>query len=146
VIFRVGHGEGHYYVHARRTASPIEDKGYDSRTMVDGDAFAAILLRPGAYAVANTLTKAKGEIVVDYPPLKERTYRPTGPVRIACDARGFAPATVRIGPGQGVIFESRLPSRIAITLTAADDGPKDRTRTRPPRRFARVAAPNRARG
>lgn len=146
VVFRVGAGAGQFYVHARRPAALAEDKGYDSRAMVEGDTFAAVLLRPGSYAVTNALSKAKGEIVVDYPPLKERTYRPAGPVRITCDARGFNPSTVRVGPGQGVIFESRVASRIVITLTKADDGPMDRVRSRPPRRFARVAATPRARG
>lgn len=146
VIFRVGSGAGQFYVHARRTDAAAEDKGYDTRAMGEGDTFAAILLRPGAYAMTNALAKAKGEIVVDYPPLKERTYRPAAPVRVACDARGFTPASVRIGPGQGVIFEAHTASRIAITLSKADDGPKDRVRTRPPRRFARVESTARARG
>lgn len=146
VVFRVGSGAGQFYVHARRTASPTEDKGYDTRAMVDGDTFAAVLLRPGTYAMTNALAKAKGEIVVDYPPLKERHYKPTEPVRVTCDARGFSPASVRIGPGQGVIFESRTASRIAITLSKADDGPADRVRTRPPRRFAGLQAAPRARG
>lgn len=146
VIFRVGSGAGQFYVHARRTDSATEDKGYDTRAMQEGDSFAAILLRPGTYAMTNALAKAKGEIVVDYPPLKERNYRPAAPVRVACDARGFTPAAVRIGPGQGVIFESRAPSRIAITLSKADDGPRDRVRPRPPRRFARVESTSRARG
>ena len=146
VVFRVGAGAGQFYVHARRPASSTEDKGYDSRAMVEGDSFAAILLRPGTYAMTNALSKAKGEIVVDYPPLKERNYRPAGPVRITCDARGFNPSTVRVGPGQGVIFESHVASRVVITLAKPDDGPKDRVRSRPPRRFARMAATPRARG
>jgi hypothetical protein len=146
VVFRVGSGGGQFYVHARRTASPAEDKGYDTRAMADGDTFAAILLRPGTYAMTNTLAKAKGEIVVDYPPLKERHYRPGEPVRVTCDARGFSPASLRVGPGQGVIVESSTPSRIAITLSKADDGPADRVRPRPPRRFAGLQPARRARG
>lgn len=146
VSFRVGSGAGQFYVHARRTASPAEDKGYDTRAMAEGDSFAAILLRPGTYAMTNALAKAKGEIVVDYPPLKERHYRPAEPVRVVCDARGFSPASIRVGPGQGVVFESHTPSRIAIALSKADDGPTDRVRSRPPRRFAGLHSTSRARG
>jgi len=145
VLFRVGRGPGQYYVHARRTDAPQEDKGYDTRALAPGDAFAAIVLRPGTYAVKNTLTGAQAELVVDYPPLKERRYRPGAPLRVTCEAKAFAPATLRTGPGQGVIFESRVPSRVSITLTKADDGPADRQRPRPPRRFVNVAAARRAR-
>lgn len=145
VLFRVGRGPGQYYVHARRTDAPQEDKGYDTRALAPGDAFAAIVLRPGTYAVRNTLTGAQAELVVDYPPLKERRYRPGAPIRVACEAKAFTPATLHTGPGQGVIFESRVPSRVAITLTKADDGPADRQRPRPPRRFVNVAAARRAR-
>lgn len=146
VLFRVGRGPGQYYVHARRTDAPEEDKGYDTRALAPGDVFAAIVLRPGTYAVKNTLTGAQAELVVDYPPLKERRYRPGAPLRVACEGKAFTPATLHTGPGQGVIFESRVPSRVAITLTKADDGPAGRQRPRPPRRFVHVAAARRARG
>lgn len=146
VLFRVGRGAGQYYVHARRTDAGKDDKGYDTRSLVPGDAFAAIVLRPGAYAMQNGLTGARGELVVTYPDLKERRYRPEGPVRVRCDAKGFTPASVRIGPGQGVVFEAHAPSRVSISLTKPDDGPPDRVRVRPPRRFANLAAGRRARG
>jgi plastocyanin len=143
VLFRVGRGAGQYYVHARRTDAGRDDKGYDTRTLAAGDAFAAVVIRPGTYAVSNALTGAQGELVVDYPPLKERRYRPSDPVRVKCDAKAFSPAKVRVGPGQGVIFESLTASRVAITLTRPDDGPADRTRVRPPRRFTNVASARR---
>ena len=145
VLFRVGRGAGHYYVHARRTDAPQEDKGYDTRALVSGDAFAAVILRPGTYAVKNSLTGAQAELVVDYPKLEERRYRPAGPLRVACEAKAFTPAKLRTGPGQGVIFESRVPSRVEIVLTKPDDGPADRQRPRPPRRFVNLAAARRAR-
>jgi hypothetical protein len=145
VLFRVGRGAGHYYVHARRTDAPQDDKGYDTRTLLPGDAFAAIVLRPGSYSVKNTVTGAQTELVVDYPPLEERNYRPAGPIRVACEAKAFNPSKLRTGPGQGVIFESRVPSRVAITLATADDGPADRQRTRPPRPFTNLAMARRAR-
>ena len=146
VLFRVGRGPGHYYVHARRTSADKDDKGYDTRAPAVGDAFAAVVLRPGAYAVQNAVTGAKGELVVTYPDLKERRYRPEGPVRVRCDAKGFTPSSVRIGPGQGLVFEVHAPSRVSIALTKADDGPADRTRVRPPRKFVNLAAERRARG
>jgi hypothetical protein len=134
VVFRVGKGKGQYYVHARRVDAPAENKGYETRVLVEGDSFSAIVLRPGMYELANTVTGAKGRLVVTYPKAGERKYRPDAPIRVAC-GRTFEPAEVTIGPAQGVIFEVRTSSRITITLVKADDGPRGASREREPRRF-----------
>jgi hypothetical protein len=42
------------------------------------------LVRPGLYAVRNTLGKAEGRIVVTYPVVGERPYRPADPVGVLC--------------------------------------------------------------
>jgi hypothetical protein len=136
VVFRVGRGRGQYYVHARRVDAPVEDKGYETRRLVEGDLFSAILLRPGAYEVTNSATGAKGQLVVTYPRAGERKYRPEGPVRVRCGPQAFEPARLTIGPGQGVIFEAYAPSRIEIALSKPDDGPTAPPSKRPPRRFA----------
>ena len=134
VVFRVGKGKGQYYVHARRVDAPADNKGYETRMLVEGDSFSAIVLRPGTYELANTVTGAKGRLVVTYPKPGERKYRPGAPIRIAT-GRTFEPAEATIGPAQGVIFEVKASSRITITLLKADDGPQGPSRERQPRRF-----------
>ena len=133
-LFRVGRGKGQYYVHARRVDAPADAKGYETRVLVEGDSFSAVVLRPGTYDVANSMTRAKGRLVVTYPKAGERKYRPAAPIRVSC-GKAFEPAEVIIGPGQGLIFEAQTPSRITITLSKPDDGPLGPNRERQPRRF-----------
>jgi len=124
VLFHVSQGPGGYYVHVRRTDAEEEDKGYDSRSLAEGDVFTAILLRPGAYSIINSLTGAKAELIVTYPKRGERRYRPPAPVRVVCHKKSFETDMLQIDPGQGVIFEGREYSRIQIKLEKPDDGPK----------------------
>jgi hypothetical protein len=123
-LFHVSGGEGGYYVHVRRTDDDPVNKGYDSRTLAGGDIFSAILLRPGVYRVTNTLGKAKGEVVVAYPPpVGDKPYRPPSPLRVESGPEGFHPPRVSVQPGQGVLFSAKCPTRIAIELVKPDDGP-----------------------
>jgi hypothetical protein len=126
VLFHVSRGGGGYYVHTRRIDAAQEDKGYETRSLAEGDVFTAIVLRPGAYSVSNTLTGAKGELVVSYPKRGEKRYQPPAATRVVCSQRTFAPNKLEIDPGQGVIFEVRAPSRIVIKLEKPDDGPTRR--------------------
>ena len=131
VLFHVSGGAGGYYVHVRRADADEKDKGYDSRSLAEGDVFTAIVLRPGAYSIVNSLTGAKGELIVNYPKQGEKRYRPPAPVRVMCQLKSFEPARAQIDPGQGVIFESRAYSRIQIKLEKPDDGPKSKEPPRP---------------
>jgi hypothetical protein len=123
VLFRVSGGSGGYYVHVRRIDADQKDKGYDSRTLGEGDLFTAIVLRPGTYSVSNTLTKATGQIVVPYPKIGERPYVPPPPVRVYCGPKSLDPARLEAQPGQAVIFEAKAASRIVVKLEKPDDGP-----------------------
>ena len=82
VLFHVQSGGGGYYVHLRRVDAAETDKGYDTRTLKNGDAFTGMILRPGTYSIVNTLTKAKTEAVVQYPKIGDKPYVPPAPVRI----------------------------------------------------------------
>ena len=124
VVFHISRGGGGYYVHARRTDAPQEDKGFDSRSMTEGDLFSAIVLRPGTYSVVNGLSAAKGELVVAYPVRGETKYPPPPPVRVVTGPRGFEPARVQVAAGQGIIFENRTRARIQVKLEKPDDGPR----------------------
>ena len=120
VLFRVSSGAGGYYVHVRRIDADPKDKGYDSRALGEGDLFSAIVLRPGTYSVYNTLTKAKGTLIVAYPKIGDKA---PNPVRVVCGPRSLEPAKLQVQPGQGIIFEAKAPSRIEIKLEKPDDGP-----------------------
>ena len=132
VLFHVQSGTGGYYVHLRRIDAAQNDKGYDTRTLKNGDAFTAMILRPGTYSIRNTLNKSKAEAVVHYPKIGDKRYTPPAPVRIECNANGFdTKGRVELGVGQGLVFNARADSRIEIKLEKPDDGPPraDRGRT-----------------
>ncbi len=132
VLFHVQSGGGGYYVHLRRVDAAETDKGYDTRTLKNGDAFTGMILRPGTYSIVNTLTKAKTEAVVQYPKIGDKPYVPPAPVRIECTAKGFdTKGRIELGVGQGLVFQARVDSRIEIKLEKPDDGPArpDRGRT-----------------
>ena len=122
-LFHVGSGAGGYYVHVRRIDAPTEDRGYDSRTMADGDLFSAMLLRPGTYSMTNSLTHAGGELRVLYPLLQDTPHRPGDPIRVECGEHSFEPPHVEVQAGQGILFEAKVPARLRIELIKPDDGP-----------------------
>ena len=122
-LFHVSKGAGGFYVHVRRADADQKDMGYDSRALVEGDVFTAIVLRPGMYSIVNQPTGARGELTVSYPKPGDGPCQPPAPVRVVCGAKSFEPARLHTDPGQGVIFECRAPSRIQIRLEKPDDGP-----------------------
>ena len=131
VLFHVRGGAGGYYVHLRRIEAAVDDKGYDTRVLKSGDAFSAMILRPGTYSVSNTLTKASAQIVVPYPKVGDKPYVPPPPARIECTAKGFdGKGRVELGVGQGLAFHARADSRITIKLEKPDDGPPRPDRAR----------------
>jgi hypothetical protein len=132
VLFHVSGGAGGYYAQLRRIDAADDDKGYDTRTLKSGDAFSAMILRPGTYSVRNAHARGSVEVVVKYPVIGEKPYVPGEPVRIECTAHGFEPkGKIELGVGQGLLFQARADSRIEIKLEKPDDGPPrpDRGRT-----------------
>ena len=131
VLFHVSGGEGGYYVHLRRIDAAESDKGYDTRTLKDGDVFTAMILRPGTYSIVNALTKARTEAVVHYPKIGDKAYEVPAPLRIDCTAKGFDhQGRIDLGVGQGMIFRASATSRIEIRLEKPDDGPPRENRGR----------------
>lgn len=132
VLFHVQSGGGGYYVHLRRIDAAQNDRGYDTRTLKNGDAFTAMILRPGTYSIRNTLNKSTAEAIVHYPKIGDKPYVPPAPIRIECNANGFdTKKRIELGVGQGLVFNARADSRIEIKLEKPDDGPPraDRSRT-----------------
>ena len=117
--------------HARSSGAVIvahkrgaKDAEFDSRRLGEPDIFAVTLVRPGLYGVRNTLAKAEGRIVVTYPVVGERPYRPADPVDVVCAKKGFDPERLEIGPAQGIIFRFETAAHLVIELLEPDDGPK----------------------
>src|SRR5439155_10632380 len=106
-LFHVSGGSAGYHVNVRRIDAEQSDRGYDSRVLAEGDIFSAIIIRPGTYSMTNALTRATGEIVVSYPRVEDKRYRPPNPVNIECGPASFEPPSVALQPGQGMLFDAR---------------------------------------
>lgn len=113
---------------ARRQGAEVDE--FDSRRLGPGDVYGLTLVRPGVYSVRNTLGDATGRIVVDYPVVGSRPYRPAEPVRVSCARNGLAPSEIRVGPGHGIVFDIETDARLIIDLVEPDDGPNPRPRGR----------------
>ena len=129
-VFHVSRGAGGYAVVASRMGRKRESKPFDSRELKDGDLFAATMIRPGTYSVTNVITGAKGEIVVAYPRIGKKPYRPPEPVSIYWTENALEPDRIDINPAQGQVHHFKVPSRIKIELVKPDDGLEG---PRPPR-------------
>jgi len=132
-VFYVSHGAGGYAVVVTQQPRGEQDKRaargqtpppFDSRELHNGDLFAVTLLRPGAYSMTNTLTRAKGEIIVAYPKRGSRLERSLTPLSVECTDKGFVPNRIELQPMQGIVFRVTSPSRIRIDLAKPDDGPQ----------------------
>jgi hypothetical protein len=123
VVFHVSAGAGGYAVMVRRATEDPNAKIFDSRELSEGDVFSASIIRPGTYSVENVLTNAKGQVIVAYPRRGETAYRPPRPVVLHCSANEIEPERADLQPGQGIIFQFKVRSRIKIELLRADDGP-----------------------
>lgn len=127
-VFRVSKGSGGYSVNVRRADENRAVKAYDSRRLEEGDIFAAMLLRPGRYSIANELSKARGEVTVAYPTVGKTAYRPPAALHVDC-GDSIKPSAIRLKPAQGLNIHATGPARIAIELVEPDDGPKSRRRS-----------------
>lgn len=136
LLLFVGEGRGGYHVVLSARVGEEREVVYDSRRMVEGDRFAATVLRPGRYEVQNLESQASAKLDVSYPERGDRPYRPADPVTIAVTPRTLRPASISIGPAQGQIYEVRSQARIRIRLIE----PYDRTEPREPRRLAKRPA------
>jgi hypothetical protein len=134
VVFHVSGGAGGYRVRVGRLEQP-KAVLFDSARLDGDDLFAVTLIRPGTYSVRNTITKARGEIVVAYPKAGKRPYQPPAPVEIECTEKTLRPSKIKLEAAQGQVYRFGTPSRIAIELLEPDDGPKGGEPTSPIRRM-----------
>jgi hypothetical protein len=128
-VFHVPAGAvGGYAVEVYKGASKGSGaKVFDSRELKEGDLFAAVVLRPGTYSVANSIDGAKAELTVAYP---EKMPKQLEPVKVKFAGGSIVPAKIRIHSTQGLVFSFETPSRVKIELVAPEDRPP---RARAPR-------------
>ena len=122
-VFHVSSALGGYAVTISSTGEkPV--RVFDSRELAPGDIFAASMLRPGRYSLTNTITKAKGEIVVAYPKTGGRPSGELDPITIECGEKEFKPARIVLQTAQGQVYHIKARARLVIELVEADDGPQ----------------------
>lgn len=122
-VFHVSRGAGGYAIRVEKASEKQSDrKPFDSRELMDGDIFSAIIIRPGKYSVTNLTTKARREIVVVYPKVGRVEYHPKDPVRVELGHKAIEMTTIEVDPGQGILYHIKAPSRIKIELLNPDDG------------------------
>ena len=96
---------------------------FDTRTLGEGDYFSALLLRPGRYAVRNTLGGATAALAMTYPRVGTEPYVPPATAVIEV-GKTFKPANVELQPAQGLTFTIAAQARIVIELTEPIDRPE----------------------
>lgn len=112
-VFHVSRGPGGYHV----TVDPLEERDVqelDGAALTEYDTVSATLFRPGRYSIRNDLTDHASTIDVPYP--EKGDQRPTEPVRVECDDRGFTEESITVAPAQGLVVEVDTDARIVIEL------------------------------
>jgi len=73
--------------------------------------FGLTLIRPGRYALQNTIARTKAEIVVTYPKVGKTPYRPADPLQVEATKDGFGEPTFHARPRSG--HGLSVPDRVA---------------------------------
>jgi hypothetical protein len=82
LLVHVGSGRGAYAVVVTAGEGDAQHVVFDSRRLEKGDIFTATVLRPGRYAVTNTLNGARAELEVRYPERRREPLRAAEPVQV----------------------------------------------------------------
>jgi hypothetical protein len=131
LVLHVSAGEGGH--HATLAGSEARG-GWDSRRLERGDIFSAIPLRPGMYALGNSLDQRNpaSAVTVIYPDPRHVSHdlARSRPLYLHYDRRGFSLPTLELQPGQGIVITVKEPARFNLTLQRPDDGPPDLARWR----------------
>ncbi len=114
----------------RVTAKGRASTEWESTKLVDGDVYALSIGRPGRYRMRNTVDGAEAQVVVTYPKVGNKPYRPATPVTVRATEASLTPAEITLGPLQGLVVQIGAPARIMIELIEADDGPDRKEQTK----------------
>jgi hypothetical protein len=107
----------------RVTAKGRASTVWESTKLVEGDVYALSIGRPGLYRVRNTVDDTEARLVVTYPKVGNKPYRPAAPVTVRCGEASIEPSEITLGPLQGLVVQIGAPARIVIDLVEPDDGP-----------------------
>lgn len=121
-LFMVSTGAGGYVLEIEKSGDECGKKVFDNRDLSAEDMFVATLMRPGAYRIVNTLTKAEAKLRVVYPEIG-KTPRFSQSVKVECTEKAITPSQIVVNPAQGLVFCFKVPSRIKIDLVEAEDRP-----------------------
>jgi hypothetical protein len=133
LVLYVSQGRGGYAVTLQGTRSRSRRAVFDSRVLQAGDLYAVTLIRPGAYEMGNTQSRARGIVRVTYPEAGMDLRDPGAAVSVECGGGELSPSEVTLLPAQGLVFRIAAPSAVRVSLREADDGP-DAHKGRPLRR------------
>jgi hypothetical protein len=123
-LFHAMSGDSGFAITVHHAAQPATGApAFDTRQLGPGDIFSALVLRPGAYAVKNTVNGSQTSLTVAYPVVGTTPYVPPNPAEVTCADNGFSPAPIKLQPAQGLIFRINTRARITIDLVTPDDGP-----------------------
>ena len=125
-VFHVSRGPGGFRVRVGRPRQEEAEPEFDSACLEGEDMFMLTMIRPGTYSMQNSLTGARGEIVVPYPEPAKGPYRPPAPVEIGSSEKAFRPTRAKVQPAQGVVWRFKSPGRIELDLVKPQDSPKGR--------------------
>jgi hypothetical protein len=112
VLFYVSQGDGGYAVSVGREGG--EKPVFDSTALGEGDIFAVTLLAPTRYAMTNRTGGAKGTIVVSSSSDTAKSLAAMSASYVETRREAFAPNTVKVVSGQGIVFRILETSRVVI--------------------------------
>lgn len=120
LLVHVGSGRGAYAVVVSAGEGDARRVVFDSRQLDKGDLFTATVLRPGRYAVTNTVNRARAELEVRYPERRREPLRAAEPVQVRAGDR-FDPERLAVQPTQGQIYAVETSARVVIELVEPYD-------------------------
>jgi hypothetical protein len=126
LVLHLSGGPGGYAIHVSPAAEEPQRPVFDSRRLNGGDLFAATILRPGRYTVANTLDEnGKGaSMEIPIPVVGKSARRPPPAAQVVCGPGGFVPSEIRLSAMQGCVFGCETLARIKIELAQPYDPPE----------------------
>jgi hypothetical protein len=120
LLVHVGSGRGAYAVVVNAGEGDARRVVFDSRRLEKGDLFTATVLRPGRYAVTNTVNGARAELEVRYPERRREPLRAAEPLQVRAGDR-FDPERFAVQPTQSQVYTAETPARVVIELVQPYD-------------------------
>ena len=120
VLFHASTGSGYAVTVTHADGKPV----FDSTRLEDGDLFALSLLEPTAYQLENTLSGARGSIVVAFDEEIARRIRSLDTVYVDVQGKKFSDGKIALASTQGLVFRIKAPSRIVIARQGPERAPR----------------------